>query len=373
MREFLPSLIRAVLLPLVSLMSIPFGLGQQIDIQQDSAVKPRHVILMIGDGLGLGNLALSAYSTKNPLTFEHFPVIGLMKTHSGSNIITDSGASATAMACGVKTYNSAVGVDIDTLPCISILELAEQQSFRTGMVVTSSLTHATPAAFVAHRPFRGMFEFIALDYLGSGLDCIIGGGQTYFDARTDQRDLKREFEELGYFVANAQRKSLNQLDRAAEKLVYFTAQFEPLPKMQGRNYFPKACEFAVDFLTREDDARMLLILEGSQIDVGAHANSMEYMLSEIEDFDLAIARMIEHIQADGETLLIVTADHATGEVNIDGGKPGRNPRASFRSRWHSADMVPVFAKGPGAERFSGVYDNTGIYTRLVELLDLQTN
>ncbi|MBP6827958.1 MAG: alkaline phosphatase, partial [Saprospiraceae bacterium] len=109
---------------------------------------------MIGDGMGMSQVSAGFYSNGQRLNLEKFPVTGLIKTHSAKNVVTDSGAGATAFACGCKTYNGAIGVCRDKKPRPTILEQAEQQGLATGLVVTSSITHATPASFIAHVPDR---------------------------------------------------------------------------------------------------------------------------------------------------------------------------------------------------------------------------
>ena len=157
----------------------------------------KNVILMIGDGMGISQITAGLYSNGNKLNLEKFPVVGLHKSYASDNLITDSAAGATAFACGVKTYNGAVGVNPNQEPVESLLEKAEKRGMATGLVATSSIAHATPACFIAHVPDRENQEAIALDFLKTEIDPFIGGGKKYFDRRdSDERNLS-----MGMLVA----------------------------------------------------------------------------------------------------------------------------------------------------------------------------
>ena len=119
---------------------------------------PKNIILMIGDGMGLTQISAGMYRLGNQTNLEKFPIVGLQKTHAGDKLITDSAASATAIATGQKTYNGAIGVDMDTLPLYTFLEEAEDNELATGLVATSTIVHATPASFISHNPYRRNYE-----------------------------------------------------------------------------------------------------------------------------------------------------------------------------------------------------------------------
>ena len=327
---------------------------------------PKNVILIIGDGMGLAHVGLSMHTANKPLVLEQFPVVGLQKTHSFTHVITDSGASATALSCGEKTYNSAIGMKRDTTPCTNLMELAHTAGKRTGIVVTSSLVHATPGAFVAHQKFRGFREAIASDYLTSNVDYVVGGGLMYFiDRFTDDRNLWDELEAKGYLVADHEHMSFKHFMKLVpEKIVYFTSLMEPQKRQDGRIYLPQAVEHRMDVLEEIGDQGFFMMVEGSQIDFAGHENDRNYLLAEMRDFNEMLAKVIAFAERDGETLVVVTSDHSTGGLSIDGGKPGKVVKSSFKTSKHTADMVPVYAFGPGAELFSGIYDNTEIFHKI---------
>ncbi len=333
----------------------------------------KNLILMIGDGMGLTQITAGIYDNNNFLNFEKFPVTGLMKTHSYDNLVTDSAAGGTAMACGVKTYNNGIGVDKDGIPVKSILEQAEEKKMMTGIVVTSALVNATPATFMAHQKLRAFTEPIAEEIANSGVDFLVGGGKKYFDRRdSDERNLIKEMESKGYqiedFIKNRRIEDVS-ID-SAKRFVYFTADDDPLTKITGRDYLPYASKMGAEFLKSRSENGFFMMIEGSQIDLGGHATNFKYVMSELKDFDQAIKAVLEFAEADGETLVIVTADHETGGLTIKEGSKLKKIKSDFAYGRHSGTMVPVFAYGPGSEKFTGIFDNTELYRKMKAALAL---
>lgn len=330
--------------------------------------KAKNIILLIGDGMGLTQITAGLYSNNNHLELEGFPVVGLHKSYSSDNLVTDSAAGATAFACGIKTYNGAIAVDPDSTPVQTILEEAERKGLATGLVATSTIVHATPASFIAHANQRRYYEEIAADFLDTEIDIFIGGGKKFFDRReTDDRNIYAELEAKGYVMSDYFKESLqpNKVD-FSQNFGYLTADNDPLPVRQGRNYLEPASILAMDFLQAHDTENkgFFLMIEGSQIDWGGHANDSDYIITEMLDFDKVIGKALDFAKEDGETLVIVTADHETGGYAINPGSKMGRIEPGFTSDYHTASLIPVFAFGPGAEIFSGIYENTDIYTKM---------
>jgi len=329
--------------------------------------KPKNIILMIGDGMGLTQITAGMYINGNKLELEAFPVIGLHKSYAHDNLITDSAAGATAFASGVKTYNGAIGVDPDTNAVKTILEEAEENGLATGMVSTSSITHATPASFIAHVAHRKSYEEIASYFLKTEIDFFLGGGKKYFDQREkDERNLYKELKEKDYQISDYFKSDFDDVVvNKGKNFAYFTSNEEPLPKAQGRDYLPYASRVATSFLSKKGQEKgFFLMIEGSQIDWGGHANKSDYIISEMLDFDKAIGEVLDFAKRDGETLIIVTADHETGGYAINPGSTMDTIYGAFTSGYHTGVMIPVFAYGPGAEAFRGIYENTAIYDKM---------
>lgn len=333
--------------------------------------RPKNIILMIGDGMGLSQVSAALYANNNTLNLERFPVIGFHKSYSASDLVTDSAAGATAFSCGEKTYNGAVGLKKDTTPCPTILEEAEARGMATGIVVTSTIVHATPAAFVAHQPMRTMYEEIAADLVKTEVDFLIGGGLRYFNRRkNDNRDLVKELQRKNYVVTTFLDNTLNASSMRYDKnFIYFAADSDPLPVMHGRNYLPYATRMAMTFLQKHnEDKGFFLLVEGSQIDWANHAHEGNMAISEILDFDQTIKNVLAFAQANGETLVIVTADHETGGMALNEGSKMKRPKLAFTTNGHTASLVPVYAYGPGSELFHGLYENTAIYQKMRQAL-----
>jgi alkaline phosphatase len=336
------------------------------------AKKPKNIILMIGDGMGLSQITAGLYSNDNFLYLENFPIAGLHKCYSRSSLVTDSAAGATAFACGIKTYNGAIGVDTDTIPVPSILEAAIEKGMATGLVATSSIIHATPAAFYAHTSHRRNFEPIAEALTNANVDLIIGGGTKWFTQREDGRNLYDELVQKGYYVTDFYDQELSDVPiDFNRKFAYFTAYTEPLTVEQGREYLMPAVKLAPIFLNqRATDQGFFLVIESSQIDWGGHSNRGDYVISEMVEFNEAIGEVLAFAKEDGETLVIVTADHETGGLAINRGSTMDSLVMAFTTTDHTATMIPVFAYGPGASLFGGIYENTAIYDKMKYALGL---
>jgi alkaline phosphatase len=331
--------------------------------------KPANIILMIGDGMGFAQISAAYYVNDMQLNMLTMPVSGLMSIHAYNDLVADSGASGTAISSGVKTYNGAIGVDKDTLPVQSILTYLSEKGKRTGIVVTCAITHATPAAFYAHQPSRKMEEAIASDFLDSGIAIAIGGGRRFFEKRkSDNRNLVKELQANGYSVRNLDQKNPDfKAVGASNKIVLFTADQDPAKSNANRTYLPDATAFAIDHLSSISDSGFFLMVEGSQIDWGGHDNDTDYILSETLDFDRAVGKALAFAKKDGNTLVIVMADHETGGMALNKNPRDKTFQASYTSKEHTAVFVPVLAFGPGASFFSGFYDNTQVNQKLISL------
>jgi len=334
-----------------------------------SAGTAKNLIFVIGDGMGLTQISVLNFSKQNQTNFERLPIVGFQKTHSADNLVTDSAASATAMSCGVKTQNTIVGMDADSVPVRTVFEEGKDRGFKVGIVVSSTLTHATPASFYAHQYSRGMTEHIASDLVNSEFDFLVGGGKKDFVYRyRDKRNLVTEMQAKGYKITNS--KPRKKVLEAESKIVWFTAAEQPLKASEGRSYMPTATETTLNFLNKEND-RFLALIEGSQIDWGGHAKDEKMVVSEMKDFDKILEKVLAFAQNDKETLVVVTGDHECGGAAINGRKKLKytskgfgDLNMRFTTKGHTASMVPVFAYGPGSELFAGIYDNTEIYHKI---------
>jgi alkaline phosphatase len=333
-------------------------------------IKPaKNVILMVGDGMGVSQITAGLYSNNNYLALERCPVVGLMKTHSSNNKITDSAAGATAFASGIKTYNGAIGVDADRNVVPTILEMAETSGLKTGLISSSSLTHATPAAFYTHNHKRAYINDSAItDFMTSGIEVFMGGGKHYFTTRDDSLDYWSLLPGMGYTVLDT---ILDSVPLKTEKLICLDAEKHMLSIENGRGAFlPLAAEKGLQVLDYKNEKGFFMMIEGAQIDWGGHENNSSYIISEMLDFDKTIANVLDFAAKDGNTLVIITADHETGGYAVGYDNDADTVQGAFTSGYHTAAMVPVFAYGPGAEAFSGIIDNTDVFYKMMAALGL---
>ena len=331
--------------------------------------KPKNIILLIGDGTGLSQLSASLYYNKNTSNYLRFNQISLMKTSSANDLITDSAAGATAFASGVKTNNGVLGLDknLNTVP--TIVEVLSRKGFATGVIATSSIVHATPAAFYAHVQSRRNYEEIALSLVNSEIDFFAGGGLDFFTQRKDKKNLIETLEKKG-FTINATGLPIQTKPVFNYKQGYLLAP-DGMPKMlEGRgDFLPNATSLAIETLSQLSETGFFLMVEGSQIDWGGHANNTDYLISELIDFDKAIGVALDFAQTNKNTLVIVLADHETGGFTLASDNGDYNKiKPTFSTNGHSATMIPVFAKGPGQELFSGIYENTAVFDKMTSLL-----
>jgi alkaline phosphatase len=343
----------------------------------------RNVIFMIGDGMGLGEVALArikAVGTTGKLNIERLPVTGLVRTHSADNLVTDSSAAATAMACGIKTRNGMVGITPDGARYESLLEAAKARGMTTGLVATSTITHATPASFASHIRSRNSEDRIAEQLLAAKVNVLLGGGRKFFvpsldpnGPRKDGRNLIDEARQAGYTYASTAEELQNAeapyvLGLFAESHLTTLAPEPPLPDMAK-----KAISLLEDKRTGlfVNKRGFFLMIEGSQIDMAAAKNDASGTVKQTLLFDQAIDIAVQFAIKDKHTLVIVTADHETGGLTIPAGNlRGTNIRAAWSVRAHTATPVPVYAFGPGSQTLTGVLDNTELSAKVARLMGL---
>lgn len=331
--------------------------------------RPTNVILVIADGMGVGHLSGATFMKKRDRLISAFPVVGIQKTFAKDDLITDSAASATAMACGIKTYVGAIGVDTNGLPKPNLIEKSADLGMATGIVVSSSIVHGTPACFYAHRDSRLQLEEIALDLVKTAPDFVVGGGKYYFTARNDGRNLVTALDSANYQVFDFFNTELHAVNPStSSKFCYFTAEREPLGAHFGRTFLPLAVSKALRYLSRKSDHGFFLMVEASQLDWASHNKNEDWLYNELRDFRDVLSVITRFAEKDGNTLVLVTGDHETGGAAI--GKRSRPglPRFEFSSNDHTGEMIPLLAMGPGAKYFSGIYDNTEIHDKIWSLL-----
>jgi len=353
-----------------------------VNVQKTPEIK--NVIFMIGDGMGLNQVQISQWyymGAYEKLNIQNMPVVGLVSTYSADNGVTDSAAAGTALATGYKTKNGVIGRDPLGRRVKNLLEAAREVGKSTGIVATSSITDATPAAFSAHQPSRSYHEQIAEDISQCDADVILGGGMQYFvtksegGTRTDNRNLLKEMESKQYTVV----KNVSEMNnvKSGKMIGLFKAGDLDTPYPEDKNGVEPTIEQmtrkAIEMLSSNPNGFVLMV-EGSKIDKTAHSNDIENMINEVIHFDNAVKAALEFAEKDGHTLVIVTADHETGGLAMpDNAEPykGKISIPRWTTKKHSPSYVPIYTYGPGSLEFTGVIDNTDICKKLSKLLNLK--
>ena len=325
--------------------------------------KSPNIILLIGDGMGLTQISSGMYANNNQTVLEEFPYIGLSKTYAADQLVTDSAASGTAMAAGVKTFNGVLGIDEKNVAKKSILEYCSELGYKTALLATSSIVHATPASFYAKIHSRREYEAIALQLSEHNVDLFVGGGKKFFADRKDKRNLITEMDNYTFV------KSIQEFKKSdSKKIGYLTYDGEPPSLIEGRKpALNELTEISLEKMNATEKPFFMMV-EGSQIDWGGHDNDAEYLISELLDFDKTIGVALDFARENRETLVVVTADHETGGFTLGSDRGDyNNIKPTFSTDGHSATMIPVFSMGPGEMLFGGVYENTEIYHKMKAL------
>ncbi|WP_353719321.1 alkaline phosphatase [Dyadobacter sp. 676] len=327
----------------------------------DALGKVKNIILLIGDGMGLAQIYSGLTANRGELNLGKFLNIGFSKTASSDNYITDSAAGATAFATGNKTRNRAIGVDSNLVAVSSIIRQVKATGRKAALISAGDITDATPAAFYAHRPERSMMDEIATDYLKEPVDVLIGGGYSHF-AKTKTADTLKA---RGFQVSD----NWNDLSQMKAPFVLLDDR-HTVSMLNGRGDFLKdSFQKALQSL-QSNRKGFFIMAEGAQVDYGGHANQLPYVVTEMLDFDQLVGEALRFADSNGETLVIVTADHETGGLTLlDGNLKSGYVDGQFSTGDHTGIMVPVFAYGPHSLDFRGVYENTDIYQKMKRVLE----
>ncbi|MHC4520235.1 MAG: alkaline phosphatase [Planctomycetota bacterium] len=343
----------------------------------------KNVILCIGDGMGLNQVFLArlrATGADGKLHMERLPVNGLVRTHSANRLVTDSAAAGTAISSGIKTKNGMIGMAPGGKRYRTILEAAKVKGMATGLVATSAITHATPASFAAHVKNRKMETRIAEHLIANRVNVLLGGGRAFFlprsdpnSDRKDDRDLIAEARDAGYVYV----ESAAELRSVRAPYLLGLFQVEALTTIPPEPPLALLTRKAIGALRNAELSPsgqrngFFLMVEGSQIDWAGHSNDADNCVRQTLLFDQAVKAAVDFALRDGRTLVIVTADHETGGLTIPSKSADETDvEVAWSTGGHTASPVPIYAMGPHAERFAGVYDNTEIAKRLATLLEL---
>lgn len=343
----------------------------------------RNVLLLIVDGAGAGAWA-AAHLARDDLAVGRMPVAGMMHTPSGSDRVTDSAAGATVLATGERVTNRTVGVaaacpvpvgrenvsgewppECERLP--GWFAAAAENGKARGIVTTTSVVDATPAAFIAHSPSRYWLDAIAEQYASADLDVLMGGGSQYFSAetRTDGRDLLTTMCSRADCVTT--QDALEAYSPTSRPLIGLFAPAD-LDAVEPRpTHLPDMVRAALSRLERAPNG-FVAMFESESVDNATHSHAdLETVTKHMLEFDDAVAVALDFADRVPGTLVIVTSDHETGGLSL--AKEGDDVDLRYTTGGHTAAWVPLFAAGPGAERFGGLRGSDEIGRELWNIVD----
>lgn len=333
--------------------------------------KVKNVILMIGDGMSLMHIQAAWTCNRGHLWLENAQFTGLSKTPATNRLITDSGSGGTSLATGYKTRYHAVGVDEDGNKLKSLVDYAKEAGKSAGVAVTCRLWDATPCDFLSHNIDRDNEQELIAEMANSPVDYVFGGGAKFFTNRKDGRNIFKELEKKGYKVFTS-RTDLETISKEKGNSKVYCVPFEvdtPLPDERG-DLLARASIAGMNLLNQNKNGFFMMV-EGSQLDDYGHFNQLDMLMKETLDFDQTFGSIIKWAAEDGETLVVVTADHETGGMTVlDGDYKEGRVEVNFSTKNHSGTMVPVYAFGPGSENFSGFMDNTDICWKIKALMNM---
>jgi len=337
-----------------------------------SGGSPRNVIILIAEGLGLTQVSAGIYTDSLPQAIERFPFTGLQKALSKDALIANAGAEATAISCGIATSQGLIGLNEQKKPVKNIFEEAKNRGFSTGIISTDYLTAAAPAAFIAHRAAKAGPEAIAEAYLSGHIDFFIGAGRKYFEERSsDARNLITELEAKGFVTSNYQPEEISNTTYDFRK--DFAAFFEIQGILKDReNFILPATRLAGVYLKNHSRRNgFILVIHYSQLFESGLKNDSENLLLDLKAFDKITNAALDFASGDGETLVVATGTPEAGGAAINPGSEMGRLSMRYGTKGPTGAMIPVFAYGPGAFLFTGVYDNTVIHRKISQALGWQ--
>ncbi len=337
---------------------------ETVSVQEPKGKKVKNIIFMIGDGMGLEQISAAWVCNGGKLNLDNFTNVGIQRTYSANKLVTDSAAAGSALATGQKTNNGMIAMNPDTVAVKSLAEEAMEKGKRAGAAVTCRVTDATPAVFFSHAPSRKLMDDIAVQMTNSGLYFLSGGGTKYWSGREDGVDLVGHAEAMGYTYVETKEEMM-----AVEEgpVIALMDEYELQPALDRGDILPSSVQKALQVL--DNKKGFFLMIEGSMIDDGGHDNKAGKTMEEIFDFDRTLGLVLEWAEKDGQTLVIVTADHATGGMTLLGGSiDGQRIRVNYSTTGHNGVALPVFAWGPHAEDFVGIYENAELSDKIRALI-----
>lgn len=368
---------------LLSLLTAPYGCAVRSDSFSDNATdgktarEVRNVIFIVGDGMGLAQVAALGTAGPDTNAFTVFPHTALVTTHSANNRVTDSAAGGTALFTGHKTDNSVLGMDAEGNEVENYAEKCEAAGLKCGIVTLCSFTHATPAAMYAHNTTRHDEEGIADDFLSSGLDAVFTGGSGMLAPDENGGNVRLDsLKAMGYNVVMNDYPFISSIPEEWDNIIFMPYEGHFPDTAERRPGMLAECtQAALDILGGNSPDGFFLMVEESQIDFSCHDHLDDGLIKDMEEINSTMLVAKRFADRHPGTLIIVTADHETGGLTLASNDSDFNKGDSgIDYRWstdgHTGVPVPLFAYGPGSEEFHGLIDNTEVHWKVCKLLGI---
>ena len=322
----------------------------------------RNVIFLIGDGMGLSQITAAAYANCG-LTLMNFNYIGLQRNNALGAFTTDSAAGGSALATGERHANRHISMTEEGEAVPSLSDWFRGKGLPVGVVTLGNAVDTTPTAFYGHSVERDNADELTRCLLDTPVDLLCGSGIRQFTERGDGIDLIGELSKNYRFV-----RSIDEINAAEGRVVCIDERMDEAAEESNLGLLAEATRAAIDKLQERGDKGFFLMVEGAKIDYAGHSRCLPGSVIEMLSFDLAVAEALKFADENGQTLVVVTADHETGGlVLLDGDEQSGRIMGVYTTDDHTPAMLPVFAYGPGADRFCGTYLNTEIARRIREL------
>lgn len=343
----------------------------QPSYKNDGAKKTiKNIIFLIGDGAGINQLQAAA-TVNNPkyingmgLSIFNMKYLGFQNTSSQDSYTTDSAAAGSALATGVIHDNRHISMSNTGIPNLSITDYMYDAGYASGVITLGNLADATPAAFYGHSRERDNTDQITTSLLNGKLTLLNGAGMQVFAKRQDGKDILSELKKQ-YRIST----DINDINADNQKVICVDESMDLAASEKTLDLLANATRQGIKKLTKTNKKGFFLMVEGAKIDYAGHANSLPGSIVETFSFDLAVAEALKFADSNGETLVVVTGDHETGGLTfIDADFNTGHVTAHHTTNDHTAQMLPVFAYGPGAQEFIGVYKNTEVFNKIFTLM-----
>lgn len=323
--------------------------------------KAKNVILLIADGTSLPQYYSAFTANGGKLNIFGMKYSGLSKTTSANAYITDSAPGSSSFASGVKTKNNFVGVDKDGNPVEQIPDFLGRRKIKSALVSSGDITDATPADFYGHTTNRDDSKSILKDFISSPVSMLIGGPTQGLD-----QEISKAFSSSNIAIY----QSLKEAKFSSEKTVVVDTLASKNYVEGRRAWLADAFDKAVEDLEKNKDG-FFLMLEASRTDGNGHSNDLPNVVSEMQDFDHVVGKALKYADTNGETLVIVLGDHETGGLTlVDGNIEEKWVVGNFSSNDHTAIPAIVFSYGPQAQNFTGFYENTEVFSKILKAFQI---